>query len=113
MGQLIDNRRCVFTGLLGQQDKARSPLDGDQHGGAGFARMQQVGFPVPTLTAFLDIARPFLNRHAVFDVLNGLMLTPVPAALALATRQITPPRVVIGACYLCINKSIDGLVTDT
>ena len=106
--------QCGFTARwLGEQDKSRGALPGDQNRLAVATEQRIVGFPMAGLTTGADVKRAFFDGYAVFYALNGATsLAAAIAALELGARQVVPPVVVLGATDLGMDEAVDALVTD-
>lgn len=95
--EAVVDRLGVFSRLPGEQDMAGLALLRAEDDGAGSARQQQVGFPMAALASAVDVRRAARDGDAVLDVRERPGRPAVPAAPALAARQIVVPSIGLGA----------------
>src|SRR6266851_2775845 len=87
-----------LVGLTQDPDQARGPLMQREECLAVSGKKHQVGFPVAGVGAVVGLGGALRDRHAVGDVQGGAAASaPSEAALALGTRQVPAPGVVLGA----------------
>ena len=56
--------------------------------------------------------RTSMNRNSITNVVHWVVRAPETPAFALFTGQIMTPIIVLCSGNLCVNESIDGLMTD-
>lgn len=79
-----------------------SPVIGELH---------RVGFPMTGVCSVGERCRPLGDRHPAGDVQRrASTLAATIATLGLATRQVAPPGVVLGARDLAVDEAIDRFV---
>src|SRR5688572_13573705 len=76
-------------------------------------KQHQVRFPMTRLSSLVNVAWAPIDRHTVLDMIHRTAaFMPAPATLALATRKIMAPAVVLGTADLRVYESVDRFITD-
>src|SRR5262249_16033643 len=77
------------------------------------SKQHQIGFPMASLSAFIDISRAALNGYTALDVFGwAAASTSPPTALTFAPRQVMAPAVVIGASDLGVDEAVNGFMAN-